>query len=399
MPSQGSRQYATRSWLAPRSGRGLPWVLSVGGVLAVVIALGACGGGGEPTQVENCTTNPSLPQCQHDTTPQPVTTLKGLATARGLWIGAALDANFTVTNSARYDSLVAAEFNEVTPGNFMKWEPLNRNDRYTYRWAWPDSLVSFAASHGMRVRGHTLVWHNQLPTWLTNPGTPWTAATLWPVLKEHIDSVVGHYKGKLYAWDVVNEALSDGTGAMRSAIWLNTLGPTYVDTAFAEARKVDPGVLLFYNDYNIETPGAKQDSAFALVQRLKAKNVIDGIGFQAHFLVNNDLSGAPTLQQLTDTFNRFAALGVKIHLTELDVRVPNGASQAVLDRQAQVYSDAVGACRAVSACEMIVIWGVLDGESWIPGTFPGWGQALLWSGDLSGWSKKATYNAVTNALK
>jgi endo-1,4-beta-xylanase len=367
--------------------------------VAVVVALGACSGGGEPTQVQNCTTNPSLPQCQHDTTPQTPTTLKGLAAPRGLSIGAALDANFTVTNSARYDSLVAAEFNEVTPGNFMKWEPLNRVDRYSYRWAWPDSLVSFAASHGMKVRGHTLVWHNQLPNWLANPGTAWTAATLWPVLKEHIDSVVGHYKGKLYAWDVVNEALNDGNGTMRSAIWLNTLGPTYVDTAFAEARKVDPNVLLFYNDYNIETAGPKQDSAYALVQRLKAKNLIDGIGFQAHFLVNNDLSGAPTRQQMIDTFNRFAALGVKIHLTELDVRVPNGAAQNVLDRQASLYSDVVAACRVVSACEMIVVWGVFDGESWIPGTFPGWGQALLWSGDLNGWSKKATYNAVTTALQ
>ena len=134
MPWHGSRQYAARWWVSRRPGRGLQCVLWRGGLVAVVAGtLGACGGGGEPTQVQNCTTNPSLPQCQHDTTPQTPTTLKGLAVPHGLSIGTALDANFTVTNSARYDSLVAAEFDEVTAGNFMKWEPLNRVDRYSYR--------------------------------------------------------------------------------------------------------------------------------------------------------------------------------------------------------------------------------------------------------------------------
>lgn len=371
-------------------------VLLRGALLAAGLAgLAACGGGDGPTQVKNCTTDPTLPQCQHDTTPTPVaTTLKSEAEKHGLSVGAALDALFQQTSSAKYDSLVAAEFNMVVAGNFMKWGVLNRDSRFGYRWTWGDSLVAFAQKNGMKVRGHTLAWHNQNPTWLTSG--QWSADTLRQLLKEHIDSVLTHWKGKVYAWDVINEALNDGDGTLRSTIWSNALGAAYIDSAFAWARRADPGTLLFYNDYNLETPGTKQDSAYALVQRLKAQGHIDGIGFQAHLLVNSDGTGAPTRQQLIDTFNRFAALGVKIHLTELDVRVPDGAGQTVLDKQAQVYGDVATACRTVSACEAIVVWGVLDSESWIPSTFSGWGRALLWDGN---YVKKATYASFLAGLK
>ncbi len=407
MPSRCRVQLPPRSRVRSPSGLPLPLVLLRGGVVvAGLMALTACGGGEGPTEVQNCTTNPSLPQCQHDTTPPAPTYLKALASAHGLWFGTALDQSFYASSSiqARYDSLVAAEFNEVTPGNFMKWGVLNRDSRFTYRWSFGDSLVSFAQNHGMKVRGHTLAWHSQNPGWLTTPSPLWAPDSLRRLLKEHIDSALTHYKGRIYAWDVVNEAYSDGSGSLRTGpcsasscpIWADSLGEAYIDTAFAEARRADPSALLFYNDYNIETAGAKQDAAFALAQRLKAKNLIDGIGFQGHLLVNADGTGAPTRDQMIASFQRFTALGLKVHVTELDVRVPTGASQAVLDKQAQVYGDVVSACRAVTGCEMIVVWGVLDSESWIPSTFPGWGSALLWDGS---WNKKATYTAVVNALQ
>jgi endo-1,4-beta-xylanase len=249
----------------------------------------------------------------------------------------------------------------------------------------------------MKVRGHTLAWHQQNPTWLTS-GT-WSADTLRQLLKEHVDSVVGHYKGKIHAWDVVNEALNDGTGTLRTAgsPWAPLLGRDYIDLAFREARATDPAALLLYNDYNLESPGAKQDSAFALLQGMKGRGVpIDGIGFQAHFLVNADGSGAPSRQTLLNTFARFAALGLKIELTELDVRVqtPNPTA-AALAAQRQAYGDAVGACVATPACDAVVVWGLNDGESWIPGTFPGWGQALLFDDSFG---RKTTYDAVRAAL-
>src|SRR5262249_7058241 len=143
--------------------------------------------------------------------------------------------------------------------------------------------------------------------------------------------------------------------------------------------------------------GLKQDSAFALVSGMKSRGVpIDGIGFQAHFQINADGSGIPSKDALVATFNRFAAIGLKVHITELDIRVRTpGASLTELAAQVQGYIDVVSACMAVSACEAIVVWGLNDGESWVPGTFPGYGQALLFD---DAFGRKATYNAVKLAL-
>jgi endo-1,4-beta-xylanase len=354
------------------------------GVLGVV----ACGGGSDAP------TTPTTP-----TPATPTTTLRQLAAARGRFIGTALDAAFFGASPAAYDTLVAREFNMVVAGNVMKWSSIHRDSRFAYRWTNPDAMVAFAQTNGMKVRGHTLFWYQQNPAWLT--GTAWSADTLRQLLKEHVDSVVGHYEGKIHAWDVVNEGLNDGSGTLRTTNnpWATTLGAAYVDSAFAEARRADPGALLFYNDYNLETPGAKQDAAFAMLQTMKQRGVpVDGIGFQAHFQINADGTGAPTRQTLFTTFTRFAALGLKVEITELDVRVPVGPSApsaAALAAQKQLYADVVAACLDVAACDAIVVWGVNDGESWIPGTFPGWGQALLFD---DGFGRKATYDAVRTAL-
>jgi len=222
------------------------------------------------------------------------------------------------------------------------------------------------------------------------------ADTLAQILKDHIAAVVGHYKGSISAWDVVNEAFT-GSGAIAPSVWSNTLGKSYIETAFRAARLADPAALLFYNDYGLEFSGAKQDSAFSLINDFKARGVpIDGIGFQAHFQINADGSGVPSRSSLQATFARFASLGIKIHLTELDVRIRTpGATAVELAAQTQGYSDVVAACVTVPACEAIVVWGVTDSESWIPGAFPGYGSALLFDGSLA---KKATYTAVKSAL-
>jgi endo-1,4-beta-xylanase len=370
------------------------------GVVAGFALLGtaACG-----SDTGSSPTNPGEKTCQQDPTQakcavtQPATTLRGLATAKGRSFGVSVDATFFGSNPAAYDTVAAHEFNMIVAGNVMKWGSIHRDGRYSYRWTNPDAMVAFAQANGMKVRGHTLAWHQQNPAWLT--GTTWNPETLKVVLKEHIDSVVGHYKGKVAAWDVVNEALNDGNGTLRvtGSPWAATLGAGYIELAFKEARAVDPAAQLFYNDYNLEFPGLKQDSAFALVSGLKLRGVpIDGIGFQAHFQVNPDGSGVPSKDALVATFNKFAALGLKIHITELDIRVRTpGAAAAELTAQAQGFTNVVSACLAVSACEAIVVWGLNDGESWVPGTFPGYGQALLFDDSFS---RKATYTAVSTAL-
>ncbi len=361
------------------------------------LALGACGGGSS----DSGTTTPGEKTCQQDPTQAkcivPTTSLRGLASAKSRSFGVSVDATFFGANPAAYDAVVAREFNLIVAGNVMKWSSIHRDSRYSYRWTNPDSMVTFAQANGMKVRGHTLVWYQQNPTWLTN--TTWDPETLKVVLKEHIDSVVGHYKGKVFAWDVVNEAFNDGTGSLRvtGSPWATTLGAGYIDLAFQEARAADPAALLFYNDYNLETPGLKQDSVFARISGMKARGIpIDGIGFQAHFQVNADATGVPSKETLVATFNRFAALGLKIHVTELDIRVRTpGATSAELAAQSEGFTNITAACLAVPACEAMVVWGLNDGESWVNTTFPGYGQALLFD---DSYSRKATYNAVSSVL-
>jgi endo-1,4-beta-xylanase len=378
----------------PRFPRGCVRLL----VASVAVTLSACGGGSGSTTPgdKTCQQDPTQAKCIVNN--PPTTTLRGLASARGRMFGVSVDATFFGVNPAAYDTVVAREFSLIVAGNVMKWSSIHRDSRYSYRWTNPDAMVPFALANGMQVRGHTLVWYQQNPAWLTN--TAWNPETLKVVLKEHIDSVVGHYKGKILAWDVVNEAFNDGTGSLRvtGSPWASTLGAGYIDLAFQEARAADPAALLFYNDYNLEAPGLKQDSVYGRLSNMKARGIpIDGIGFQAHFQVNADATGVPSKETLIATFNRFAALGLKIHITELDIRVRTpGATAAELAAQNQGFANVTSACLAVPACEAMVVWGLNDGESWVPGTFPGYGQALLFD---DSYARKATYNAVSAALQ
>ncbi len=359
---------------------------------SLLLIAAACGGGSDP--VAPGTTPPSTTP---PTTPPPTSTLRTLDAARGKLVGVALGSTFFAGGNAQNDSLVAREFNVVVAENEMKWGAIHRDARFTYRWTNADRMIAFAQANGMKVRGHTLAWHQQNPAWLTS--ATWSADTLRQLLKEHVDSVVGHFRGKVQAWDVVNEAINDGSGSLRvtGSPWAAALGREYIDLAFREARAADPAAQLFYNDYSLEFPGAKQDSAVALIQGMQTRRVpIDGIGFQAHFLVNADGTGAPSRQTLQTTFARFAALGLKIHVTELDVRVQTPSpTAAALAGQRQAYGDVVAACVATTACEAVLVWGLRDSESWVPGTFPGWGEPLLFDASFA---RKSTYDAVRTAL-
>ncbi|MES2178171.1 MAG: endo-1,4-beta-xylanase [Gemmatimonadota bacterium] len=361
--------------------------------MVLLASLAACGGGDVTipgSTPKTCVDDPTQTKCITTTTPNPDSTLRIVAAKTGRYVGASVDALF---GQATYNAVLSKEFSMLVAGNAQKWDAIHPA-RATFNYARGDAMLAFAQANGMKMRGHTLVWLNsQMPSWLINGG--FGADTLAQILKDHITSVVGHYRGTIYAWDVVNESFT-GNGAIAASVWSNTLGKGYIETAFRAARAADPAALLFYNDYNLEYNGAKQDSAAALIADFKARGVpIDGIGFQAHFQINADGSGVPDKAALTSVFQRFANLGMKIHLTELDVRIRTTASAAELAAQTKAWSDITGACMAVPACEAIVVWGITDTESWVNATFPGYGSALLFDGSFG---KKASYTAVKTAI-
>ena len=315
--------------------------------------------------------------------------LRVLADRRGLRIGSAVDRGFRFAGAdgVKFRAVLAREFSVLTPENDMKHERIHPG-RDVYRFEPADSLVAFAEANGMSVRGHTLVWHRQLATWLTSGS--WTQADAEALLVDHIAHVAGHYKGRILAWDVVNEALADD-GSLRAGFWLDHIGPDYIELAFRAARDADPGAMLFYNDYNIEGINAKSDSAYAMIRDLRLKGVpIDGVGMQAHFQVG----GVPS--SLAENIARFTALGVKVHITELDIRIPLPSSAAQLQTQAQDYRDVFNAClQKTPGCDAIVLWGFTDRESWIPGAFSGWGEALPFDAT---YKPKPAYWSIYNLL-
>jgi endo-1,4-beta-xylanase len=340
--------------------------------------LAACGSDGTVTGPGNG--NPL------DTVPA----LRELAVSHGLGIGAAAGGVFfgAGVSGETYRQLLADQFNVLTAENDMKHASIHPGPD-TYAFDRADALVAFAESNGMAVRGHTLVWHNQLADWLT-AGT-WTPAEVDSLLGAHIAEVAGRYEGRIAAWDVVNEAVADD-GSLRATFWSDHLGDAYLETAFRAAREADPAAALFYNDYGIAWLNQKADSVYALLQRLLDHGVpVDGIGFQGHFVVG----GLPSRADLTANFQRFADLGLQVHVTELDVRIPLPASSADLQQQAADFARVVEACLAVDGCDAVVTWGLGDANSWVPGTFEGYGAPLLFNGD---YQPKPAYWRVHEAL-
>ncbi len=237
----------------------------------------------------------------------------------------------------------------------------------SFNWSEADQIVAFAQAHHQQVRGHTLVWHNQNPSWLTN-GT-WTQAQLSTLLQNHISTEVGRYKGEITAWDVVNEPFNED-GTYRSTLWYDGLGATYIAQALTWAHTADPAAKLYINDYNVEGVNAKSTALYNLVKSLKAAGVpIDGVGLQAHLIVGQVPA---TLQQ---NIQRFADLGVDVAVTELDVRMALPADSTKLAQQKADFKSVLAACVAVTRCVNVTVWGFTDSDSWVDSTFPGYGAA------------------------
>jgi endo-1,4-beta-xylanase len=320
--------------------------------------------------------------------------LRSLASQRGIHIGAAADPSHFADPS--YTATLAREFNQLEPENAMKFGPIHPGPT-TYNFGPPDALASFARDHRMAVRGHTLVWHNQIPAWLTRGS--YTPGQLSAILQDHIDTVLGHYAGQVYAWDVVNEAFNDD-GTLRSTIWsdspgIGLTGAAYIDQAFQWAHAADPQALLFYNDYGAEGINAKSDAIFRMAQDFKARAVpLAGIGLQMHFTTR------PTsLDSIEGNVRRLTDLGLQVQITELDVRLPVDSSGAATDSflatQAQIYHDVVALCLRYPLCTAIQTWGFTDKYSWIPGAYPGMGAALEYD---AAYQPKPAYDAMVTAL-
>ena len=312
------------------------------------------------------------------------TTLRAAAEATGHYFGTALTqsnlGNPTLT------SVAGAQFDMVTPGNEMKWDTTEpSNGRFNFGPG--DQIVAFARSHGDRVRGHNLVWHSQLPSWVSQlPSNQVRAAT-----ETHITTEVNHYKGQIYAWDVVNEPFNEN-GTFRQDAFTAGFGsgPAYIADALRTAHAADPNARLYLNDFNIEGIGTKSNAMFSLVQSLKSQGVpISGVGFESHFI----LGQVPSSMQAN--MARFAALGVDVAVTELDVRIHLPASAANLQQQATDFSSVVRNCRAVSRCVGVTQWGVGDADSWIPGAFGGFGAATMFN---QNYQPKPAFNATLTTL-
>lgn len=288
-----------------------------------------------------------------------------------------------------YRATLARQFNIIVAENAFKWSQIHPvPDSYSFGKA--DDLVDFARANGMMIRGHTLIWHNQLADWVSSGSYDREAAIA--LMRDHIRTVVGRYEGRVTAWDVVNEALDD-SGALRAdSFWYRTIGPDYIALALEFAHEADPAAKLYYNDYGAEGMNPKSDAVYALVRDLKAEGVpIDGVGWQMH-VVNGFRIG----REHAENAERLAALGLELTITELDVRIRLPATEAALDRQAETYGDIGAFCLAQANCAALLTWGFTDRYSWIPGFFAGYGDALIFDAD---YHPKPAYSALHAALE
>ncbi|MCK0470990.1 endo-1,4-beta-xylanase [Halalkalibacter sp. APA_J-10(15)] len=283
-------------------------------------------------------------------------------------IGAAVNSKTIHTQR----DLLSYHYNSITAENEMKFESLHPCEHhYTFEHA--DRLISFAKEHEMEVRGHTLVWHNQTSKWVfeQQDGNLVDRQTLLKRMQSHIETVMKRYKGQIYAWDVVNEVVSDKNEEMlRPSKWLDIVGEDFISKAFEYAHSADPNALLFYNDYNEFVP-KKREKIYSMVKSLKENGTpIHGIGLQAHWNLEY-----PTQDLIRQGLERYASLGLQLHITELDVSVFNHddrrtdlvePTEALMEMQAERYEMFFNIFKEYSdVISSVTFWGAADDYTWL----------------------------------
>jgi endo-1,4-beta-xylanase len=355
----------------------MKWQALVLVLAAAGLCVGFCAGWREPSLRGQSLSAQSLSE----------QSLREAARGSGILIGTAVRP--VHLSEAAYASTLAREFNMVEPEDALKWEVVHP-ERESFDFSQGDQIVDFAARHGMKVRGHTLVWHRQNPKWLTEG--KYTSAELAGILEKHIKTVVGHYRGKIFAWDVVNEAFDElHPGELRSTIWRDQPGIaiassdpvrwelaahsaqpsySYIERCFRWAHEADPQALLFYNEAEAETINPKSDAIYAMVRDFRERGVpVDGVGLQMHISLTQMASLHANVASISANIKRFTALGVQVHITEMDVALPVDASGNArpedLQQQADIYRQIAGACLSHPGCTAIQTWGFTDKYSWI----------------------------------
>jgi endo-1,4-beta-xylanase len=301
-------------------------------------------------------------------------------------IGAAMNEAQITGQDQRGDALIESQFNSISPADVLKWEKVHpQPDKYDFDLA--DKYVAFGQEYHLFIVGHTLVWHNQVPAWVfhDDKGNLLSRDALLARLKDHISTVVGRYKGKIQSWDVVNEAL-DEDGTLHQSLWYKIIGPDYIEKAFQYAHEADPHAQLIYNDYSLENE-PKRNGAIALIKKLQAEGIpVAGVGLQGHYHMD-----WPTAEQEDATISAFAALGVKVAITELDMDVlpsawnqptadvtlkieqnpalnpyVNGLPDSVQQQLATRYADLFRVfVKHRNAVERVTFWNVTDADSWL----------------------------------
>ncbi|MFC4241746.1 endo-1,4-beta-xylanase [Gryllotalpicola reticulitermitis] len=326
-------------------------------------------------------------------------TLRGAGALINLPIGSAL----TPQDIEQWPSISGGQFSVVTGANAMKWQTVEPNAPGVYDWTDADQLVAFAKQNGQLVRGHTLLWHNQLPNWLVNGFDAGTISKnqLWGLLEKHIFTELGRYRGKIWQWDVANEFFTDASpsGIDPTNWWITALGESVIPQAFRWAHEADPHALLFYNDYNItgeDGTNAKFTAVSTWVQQQRDKGVpIHGVGTQAHL----DTQYGFDPQRFQSDLESYGKLGLRIAITEADVRtnVNNATDQVPTDSLAQFaqpfeYSAMLQAAISVPEVISFTVWGWTDYDSWVPSTFSGEGYACIY--DVNQQPKQAYYSLL-----
>ncbi len=326
-------------------------------------------------------------------------TLREVVRGSGILIGTAVRPD--QLSETVYASTLAQEFNMVEPEDALKWEVVHPK-RESFDFSQADQIMEFATRHNMKVRGHTLVWHQQNPGWLTEG--KYTSSELAEILEKHIKTVVGHYRGRIFAWDVVNEAFDElKPGTLRSTIWrdqpgigLASAGNSYIERCFRWAHEADPRALLFYNEAEAEAVNPKSDAIYAMVRDFLQRGVpINGVGLQMH--IANLHADIPSISA---NIKRLVDLGVQVQITEMDVALPvdtNGNARAGdLQRQADLYGQIATACLLHPGCTAIQTWGFTDKYSWIGShSKKAQGAALPFDRD---YRSKRAYQALRKAL-
>ncbi len=343
-----------------------------------------------PTFTPSATSTPTATFTPRPTfTASPVSplreSLKELANSNGVHIGSLVHIRY-IQNDPNYERRLLDQFDMVTINGFGR----------TYRgpgifdFSTTDPDVDFANSHHLQVRAQPILYYKTTPYWIMN--SDWSEQEARSYLKEYVQGIVGHYRGKVDIWIVVNEVIND-EGNFHPNVWLETIGPEYIDLAFRWAHQADPQAILLFNEDHLDRPGQKTDTVYRMVRKMVNAGVpIHGVGFQLHL----ELGTTPKLAVLQSQMQRFARLGLIVDVTELDVRLRSPFTEERLDAQADSYATVMQACLNIRNCKNFTMWGFTDAYSWVDREFPGYGAAHIFD---ENYNPKPAYDALIRTLR